>query len=164
MSYTPSFRFASLLLVASLAACSSSKKKEDPAPTPGMSWSVDGAAATTTSLQSQKVGTTLTVSGTLIGSAQSTFVSLEIPNALGTYTFSPTSAASAAYSTEDRGNGRIVYYAGATGAGTVTGGGTIVVTSLTATAIVGTFTFTGINANTGAAKTLTNGAFNVGLM
>ncbi|HEX8327838.1 MAG TPA: hypothetical protein VF629_09880 [Hymenobacter sp.] len=65
------------------------------------------------------------------------------------------------YSTSAGGN--TAYFAGAKGIGNVKGGGTIVITSPTTTEIAGTFTFTGINPNTGAAKTLTNGAFNVGL-
>ena len=58
----------------------------------------------------------------------------------------------------------MAYYAGTNpGAGTVTGAGTIVVTALTATNVTGTFTFTGINANSGDSKSITNGTFNVGL-
>jgi hypothetical protein len=45
----------------------------------------------------------------------------------------------------------------------VTGAGTIVVTALTATNVTGTFTFTGINANSGASKSITNGSSNVSL-
>ncbi|HEX8327839.1 MAG TPA: hypothetical protein VF629_09885 [Hymenobacter sp.] len=88
------FRLISTLVLASLGACSSSSKKEDPAPTRAMSWTVDGAAVTTTSLQSEKTGTTITVAGTASGgNTGSGFVFLEIPNAVGTYTFSPTSEA-----------------------------------------------------------------------
>ena len=152
----------SLLVLTTLAACSSSKK-DDPTPTPaGMSWTVDGGTVSTTTLQSQKGSATISVAGTLTNGSSVSYLGLEIPNAVGTYTFGPTSAAAATYST-NTGSTAAVYYAGATGSGTVTGGGTIVVTALSATNVKGTFTFTGINANTGASKSLTNGTFSVGL-
>lgn len=160
-----SFRAAATVLaLTALAACSSSKK-DDPTPTTplGMSWTVDGAAVNTTTVQSQKGGSTITIAGTTT-SASPAFLSLEIPNAVGMYTFSPTSAAAATYSI----NGVTLansFYAGATpgsGGATVTGAGTIVVTTLTATNVTGTFTFTGIS-STGFPKSITNGTFNVGL-
>ena len=151
-----------LLLFTILAACSSSKT-DDPKPAPaGMSWTVDGAVISTTNLQSQKSGTEFSVAGTLTNGASVAYLGLEIPNAVGTYTFGPLSAASATYSTNTGGT-VAVYYAGASGSGTFTGAGTIVVTALTATNATGTFTFTGINPNTGASKSISNGSFNVGL-
>ncbi|MBJ6111426.1 hypothetical protein JAO73_20565 [Hymenobacter sp. BT523] len=154
-------RAALLVALTSLAACSSSKK-DDPAaaPTREMSWTADGATLKTTTLQSQKFSNTLSVAGTVPGSA--TFLSLEFPNAVGTYTFGPNSNATAAY-TASSGGTVGVYFAGATGSGTVTGAGTIVVTALSATEVTGTFTFTGINPNTGASKSVSNGKFSVGL-
>ncbi len=150
-----------LLVLTTLAACSSSKK-DDPTPNPaGMSWTVDGTAVSTTTLQSQKGSTTISVAGTEIGN-NTLFLALEIPNAVGTYPFGPTSAAAATYST-NTGSTPAAYYAGATGSGTVTGAGTILVTALTTNNITGTFTFTGINANTGASKSISSGTFNVGL-
>lgn len=149
------------LSVLALAACSS--KKDDPAaqPTPGMSWTVDGATVKTTNLQTQKNGTTLSVAGTQdLSSASAAYVSLEIPTAVGTYTFSPTATASAVYSA---GSPRMVYYAGSNSGNTVIGAGTIVVTALSSTNITGTFTFTGIESTTGASKSITSGTFNVGL-
>jgi hypothetical protein len=144
-----------------LAACSS--KKDDPAvqPTPGMSWTVDGATVKTTNLQSQKNGATLSVAGTQdLSNTSAGYIALEIPTAMGTYTFSPTATASAVYSASSP---RMVYYAGASSGNTVTGAGTIVVTALSSTNITGTFTFTGIESTTGASKSITNGTFNVGL-
>lgn len=155
-------RRLALLFLAALAACSSDKADPTPEPARGLSWTVDGVAASTTTVQSQKSSATFSVSGTVNpGNLSSSYVSLEIPNAVGTYVFGPSSAGSAVYSTSA--GARAVYYAGATGAGTVTGGGTIVVTALSAAAATGTFTFTGINPNTGAAKSISNGTFNVGL-
>ncbi|MCI1186822.1 DUF6252 family protein [Hymenobacter sp. DH14] len=161
----PLRRSAALLLLTTLGACSSSKK-DDPTATPakGMSWTVDGTTQTTTTLQSQKFQSSISVAGTIPASANPTYLSLEFPNAVGTYTFSPTAAASATYvANAGTSSPSTAYYAGATGSGTVTGAGTIVVTALTATSVQGTFTFTGINANTGNAKSITNGTFNVGL-
>lgn len=156
-------RAAALLLLTGLAACSSSKKDAPtPAPAPGISWTVDGTTQATTTLQSQQFQATISVAGTVPGGTSPTYLSLEFPNAVGTYAFSPTAAASATYATSSGGT-NTAYYAGATGTGTVTGAGTIVVTARTATNVQGTFTFTGINANTGAAKSITNGTFNVGL-
>jgi Family of unknown function (DUF6252) len=119
-------------------------------------------AVSTTTLQSQKGSTTISVAGTLTNGSAVSYLGLEIPNAVGIYPFGTTSAAAATYST-NTGNTAAVYYAGATGSGTVTGAGTIVVTALTTNNITGTFTFTGINANTGASKSISSGTFNVGL-
>ena len=127
-----------------------------------MSWTSDDSALTTTTLQSQKFSTTLSVAGTIPASANPTYLSLEFSNAVGTYTFNPSLAASASYTVG--GSSPMAYYAGANpGAGTVMGAGTIVVTALTATYATGTFTFTSINANSGNSKSITNGTFNVGL-
>ena len=151
-------RTATLLLLTGFMACSSNKK-DDPTPTTGMSWTTDGTTQTTTTLQSQLFQASISVAGTVPGGNNPPYLSLEFPNAVGTYTFSPTAAASATYVASTG----VAYFAGATGSGTVTGAGTIVVTSLTAANVRGTFTFTGINANTGAAKSISNGTFNVGL-
>ena len=152
-----------LSLLIGLAACSSGQKS-DPKPTTatGMSWTADGTNQTTMTLQSQKFSSSIYVAGTVPASSNPPYLSLEFPNAVGTYTFSPTAAASATY-VASTGGTSAAYFAGATGSGTVTGAGTIVVTALTATNVQGTFTFTGINANTGASKSVTNGTFNVGL-
>ncbi len=158
-------RAAALLLFTALTACSSSKKDDpNPAPAKGMSWTADGTAQTTTTLQSQKFPSYISVSGTVPAGSNPTYLALEFPNAVGTYTLSPTVAASATYVTSNGPSGTSAgYFAGATSNGTVTGAGTIVVTALTATNVQGTFTFTGINAATGSAKSVSNGTFNVGL-
>ena len=156
-------RAAALLLFTTLAACSSGKKDDpDPAPAKGMSWTADGTAQTTTTLQSQKFQSSISVAGTVPGGTNPTYLALEFPNAVGTYTFGPAVAATATYVTSVGGTST-AYYAGATGSGTVAGAGTIVVTALTATTVQGTFTFTGISAATGSAKSVSNGTFNVGL-
>lgn len=160
-------RIAALLALASLAACSSKKEELAPAePAHRMSWTVDGAAVSTTSLQSQKNGSTISLIGTLNpGSTTSANVMmLEFPSVVGTYALGPNSAASfAAYSTS-LGSTPTVYYTGINpNASSMVGTGTIVVTALTATTVTGTFAFTGINTAATASKTITNGTFNVGL-
>ena len=158
-------RAAALLLFTALTACSSGKKDDpDPAPAKGMSWTADGTAQTTTTLQSQKFQSSISVAGTVPGGTSPLYLSLEFPNAVGTYTFGPAVAATATYTTSNSPNGMsATYFAGATGSGTVMGAGTIVVTAITATNVQGTFTFTGINGATGSAKSVSNGTFNVGL-
>ncbi|SFP68300.1 DUF6252 family protein [Hymenobacter arizonensis] len=155
---------AGLALAAQVACSSDNKTNPTPDPAPGLSWTVDGAAVTTTTLQSQNTSATLSISGTLNPAGPVTsYVSLEMPRAVGTYTFSNTTSSSAFYSTSGPGT-QMVYYAGANyGAGTVSGSGTIVVATLTATRVTGTFAFTGINTATGASKQITSGQFSVGL-
>ncbi|WP_139255192.1 DUF6252 family protein [Hymenobacter psychrophilus] len=153
-----------LLALSFLGACSS--ENEDPTPpplAPGMSWTVDGGLMTTTTLQAQRSGNNLSIAGTVNPNGPtSSFLMLSMPAAVGTYTFSLTTDASGTYSTRTN-SGTEVYYAGATGLGTVTGTGSIVVTALTATSTSGTFAFTAINPATGTAKSITSGKFTVGL-
>lgn len=153
-----------------LAACSSSKK-DDPTPPPpaGMSWTVDGMAMSAATTQVQKNSSTLYISGTASSGIETSLVSLEMPMAVGTYPFDPTLTASSYYRTSTSGpNGNTIqiYVAGdpsATTPGTITGSGTIAVTSLSATNVSGTFTFTAINPRGGLSKAVTNGAFNLSL-
>ncbi|MFC6225722.1 DUF6252 family protein [Hymenobacter artigasi] len=162
---TLSYRAATVVALASVSACSSSSAPgADPTPARGLAWTVDGAAMSTTTVQSQTGSNTVSVAGTVTNGSTSNYLSLEMPNAVGTYTFSSTARASATYSTNS-GTTNAVYYAGAlpssSGQNTI-GAGTIVVTALTATNVTGTFTFTGIGP-AGASKSITNGTFNVGL-
>lgn len=153
-------------VLAGMAACSSKKEDVQPPTSPvGMRWTADGAVLSTTSVQSQK-GSVLSVAGTVGSAATSTYLALQIPNAVGTYTFgtTPASAASASYSVST-GAGPTVYYAGplpTTSGFNSLGSGTIVVTTLTATNVQGTFVFTGESIS-GASKAVSNGTFNVGL-
>ena len=124
-----------------------------------MNWTVDGTAVATTTFQSLRLPLGSISVG---GSGPSSYLQLIFPDAVGTYLFSPTAAGSATYSAIV-GSMNATYYAGASGVGTLTGAGTIVVTTLTATRVAGTFTFTGISANSGTAKSITNGTFDVSL-
>jgi hypothetical protein len=158
----PSFRAATTILGLTILVGCSSKKEDAPPTTPvGMSWTVDGGTVSTTTVDSDNRPASISVTGIVPASASLASLSLGFPNAVGTYTIDPTASASANYNVAV-GNAAGSYYAGASVSGTVTGAGTIVVTALTATTVTGTFTFTGIGP-AGAAKTITNGTFNVGL-
>ncbi|RZL16126.1 MAG: hypothetical protein EOO62_02175 [Hymenobacter sp.] len=151
--YLRSFRLAATVLAfTSLAACS---KKDDATPTPtateGMSWTIDGSNVTATTAVAQSSGTDVTLAGST-GSTGGVF--LDMPKTAGTYTLSSTSAASASYVvTPSQGSSQ--FYDATSGS--------IVVSTVTATAISGTFTFTGKLSGSTATKTLTNGKFNVKL-
>lgn len=153
-----------LLFLLFLGACSSKTEElAPPTPVAGMSWTVDGGAITTTTLQGQRSGNEISIAGTVNPNGPATsYLMLSMPAAVGTYTFNLATTASGTYSTRTS-SGTEAYYAGATGLGTVTGTGSIVVTVLTATSTSGTFAFTGVNSATGTSKSITSGKFTVGL-
>jgi hypothetical protein len=148
-----SFRLAATVLAfTSLAACS---KKDDATPTPaateGMSWTLDSSTVTASTAVSQTTGTEVMLAGST-GSTGGIF--LNMPKTVGTYPLSSTSAASASYVlTPTQGSSQ--FYDATSGS--------IVVSTVTATAITGTFTFTGTPSDGTTTKTLTNGKFNVKL-
>ena len=146
-----SFRIAATVLAfTSLAACSKDKD-ETPAPADakGMSWTVDGSNVTALSTQSTAAGTDV-----LLGGATATGgIFLSLPKTAGTYALSSTSDASAIY----------VVSSGQSSQTYDSTSGSIVVSSVSATNITGTFTFTGTLMGGTATKTLTNGKFNVEL-
>ena len=146
-----SFRLAATVLAfTSLAACS---KKEDATPTPtateGMSWTVDNNNVTTKTATAQVSGSEVTLTGAT-GSTGGIF--LDVPKTVGTYTLSSTSTASASYVVTPA-QGSSQFYEATSGS--------IVVSTITATAITGTFTFTGALSGGTGTKTLTNGKFNI---
>jgi hypothetical protein len=146
-----SFRLAATVLAfTSLAACS---KKDDASPTPtateGISWTVDNNNVTAATAVAQVSGSDVTLTG---GTSSSGGVFLDVPKTVGTYTLSSTSAASASYVVTPA-QGSSQFYDATSGS--------IVVSTVTATAITGTFTFTGALSGGTATKTLTNGKFNV---
>lgn len=151
--YLRSLRFATTILAfTALAACS---KKDDATPTPtateGMSWTLDGNNVTASTAIAQTSGSDVTLAGAT-GSTGGVF--LDVPKTVGTYTLTSTSTASASYvATPTQGSSQ--FYEATTGS--------IVVSTVTATAITGTFTFTGTLSSGTATKTLTNGKFNVKL-
>ena len=151
-----SFRVATTVLaLTSLAACS---KKDNVTPTPaanpeGMSWTVDGNNVTAVTAVSQAMGTTLTVVGSTGSTGAASTVSLDIPKTAGTYTLTSTSTYGASYAVTPASGSSQFYDSTA---------GSIVVSSVTATNIVGTFTFTGATSG-GTTKSISNGKFNVKL-
>ncbi|TGE24202.1 hypothetical protein E5K00_03025 [Hymenobacter aquaticus] len=163
MTYPFLARATTALLLVATAACSSSDDEPTPAPaTPGISWTVDNANLTSSSMQIQTAPDSYQVGAYYnLGGVNSNYISLTIPKTVGTYTFSPTATAGALYSVLTNNVATAVYYAGAnpSGNGTVIGAGTIVVTEATTSQVAGTFTFTGIDRDTGNAKSLSNGKF-----
>jgi hypothetical protein len=151
-----SFRCAATVLLALtfLAACSKDDADPDTS-TPGISWTVDGTNVTaytidkvvsTTSIRLNAVAGTVSGSGSLI---------LIAPKKAGTYILSPTSASTEAHA----------FYSASTST-TATpyeaSAGSIVITTLTATNVTGTFTFTGDEMQGGSTrKVITNGKFNI---
>lgn len=165
-----------LPLLALLASCSNTKN-EDPAPAPvpkhAVGWMVDGSTVTTESWVSGSGGNqSWKVPGAAVvhvegrnpdhtGSIGS--VMLEVPPAVGTYAFGPTTASWATYSVGGVLSGT-KYYAGTVPGyknGAALGAGTITVTEYTATYVKGTFDFTAVDPATGATKTVAGGKFYV---
>ena len=151
------FRFvAALATLTSLAACS----KDDPKPAAnpmGMSWTVDGNNVTATTTNKDASGTEILIAGIAGTQTNSSAILLNVPKVVGTYTITSGSDTGAAYQT----------IMGTTDATYNAESGTITVTSLTATNIAGTFTFTGEGEDssgaTKPAKTISNGKFNIAL-
>lgn len=149
-----SFRLAATVLAfTSLAACS---KKDDASPTPtateGMSWTVDNTNVTAATAVAQVSGSDVTLIGGTGSTGATTGIFLDVPKTVGTYTLSSTSAASVSYVVTPA-QGSSQFYDATSGS--------IVVSTVSATAITGTFTFTGTLSGGTGTKTLTNGKFNV---
>jgi hypothetical protein len=152
------------LVAGGLAACSHSATSPDAPPIPKkfVSWSVSGTEVITgnylagTGSTGQLPDRTVRVGGRVFrGGHLIADVELEVPPAIGTYTFGPNSAAWATYETAGS-----LYEAGTVpGGSTAPGSGTVVVTDVSDRHIAGTFTFTGIERTSGTAKTVTNGRF-----
>lgn len=149
-----------VLALTTLAACS---KKGDatpatPATTPaGVSWTVDGNNVTAANIQKTSTGNNFEFAGTLTTSTtNSSGVDITVPKAVGTYAIpgSGATAIQALYLLVTPATSPAVYYANS---------GSVTVTSVSATNIVGTFTFTGTDTFTGTtlSKTITNGKFNI---
>ena len=155
-------RLVTLLLLASLFACS--KKVEAPVvpPTPlGMKWSLDGVGVEATNVYTRVSGTFPSASlegyDALTGSTLR--FSLPLPFATGTYEIVhgiPTaSQTDAVYDERATGTGLGPHYLGRTG--------TLVVTRVTNSTVEGTFTLTAecavVSCIQGSTKSITNGSF-----
>jgi len=145
---------ALLALTTLLAACSDDSDPNPP-PTEGMSWTVGGSAVAANSYQPNVSGTDITLTGSSISSTAFSSVTLTLPLQTGTYNLATVGT-----------DIKAVYVAGT---GTTSGtayyatSGTATVTSVSATKFVGTFSFSGADANGGATKSISNGKFNVTL-
>ncbi|MDO7848000.1 DUF6252 family protein [Hymenobacter sp. M29] len=142
-------RVAAVLALSFFVACSS--KRDDPAPVPvafsGMAWKVDYVKTKALSARVQPSGNYLTISG--VGSVGTSSMLLYVPNAVGTYALDGTSPAYASYSAA----------ASNTQVFSCTSG-TIVVSSISATNVTGSFAFKSAN-YTGDSRDVTEGVFNV---
>lgn len=151
---------ATVLALTSLAACSS--KKDDPAAAPattpaGVTWTVDGNNVTATNIQKGPSGSNFEFAGSYTtSSTNSSGVDITLPKVVGTYAVpgTGTNAIIAAYVAITPTTTPAIYL------GT---SGTVTVTSVTATNIIGTFSFTGTSTfgGTSTTKSITNGQFNV---
>lgn len=129
-----------------------------------MSWTINGTAMTAQSTRSVTQASYLPsgyieVVGSYTNQTASNGVDLIMPKAVGTY----------AFTTIDPDGTRAAYVVASMSGGNSSGmfgdTGTITVTSVTATEIVGTFNFAGEATGTGPAvqQTITNGKFNITL-
>ena len=160
MTYFRRMRKAFFLLFVAATACSrqADPVPVPPAPTHTVGWRVDGQDVMTDHYVSLSAlpGSTLVVYGR--DYANGSEVQLEMPGAVGTYTFGAGSPAWATYATR----AGTKYAAGAApGASGATGPGTVVLTALANGVAVGTFAFTGIDPVTKAVKSVTTGTFRV---
>ena len=153
-------KHAFLFLCLGTTACA---RQADPVPKPpahAVGWRVDGQDVATGAYVSFSTtpGSTLTVYGRADATGGGGEVQLEVPAAVGTYTFGAGAPAWATYAAP----GGLKYGAGAVpGASGPTGPGSVVLTSVSGGVAVGTFTFTGIEPVSQAVKNVTNGTFRV---
>lgn len=150
-------------VVLGLAGCSKATPEPAPKPTPyTVSWTAEAGEITTqsylTGTGSGRPAVTVRVGGRVYSSGTiTTDIQMEVPPAVGTYTFGPSSPAWATYQA-----GSPKYYAGvAPGIAAAVGSGSITVTEFTGHSISGTFSFTAVDPNSGATKTISNGKFYV---
>ena len=151
-------RAAVLASMVLLGACS--KKSDDPGTTPtattyATTWTADSKNYTATVSTGAVNNNTLIIGATqAVSSSESYQVTLNVPAATGTYTIGSASTATVGYATTVAGTSTGYIAASGFGSGTVT------VTTLSSTEIIGTFTFTGMATNAaGATKAVTNGKF-----
>ena len=159
------FHYASVVLAFGscwLAGCTCLPADEEMQPRKFVSWTVDGQPATTYTFLTGAGGTgqlpaaTVRVIGRIYSQGRITAdVRLEVPLAVGEYSFGPTSPAWASYEADGT-----TYYAGtAPGATEALGLGIIVVTEASDHHVAGTFTFMGVARLNGATKAITEGQF-----
>jgi hypothetical protein len=166
LSLTPSAFLRPLALAAlvALGACSSDKK-DDPTPTNpstnptnGFSWTADGTNYTSTTAIKSLAGGGMALLGQYKASNGDTYtINLNVPATPGTYPLGSNSPLNIASYDHTIGGTTTSYVAVGT-----SGTGSVVVTSVTAAEIVGTFSFTGETMTTPkTSKAVTNGKFNL---
>jgi hypothetical protein len=162
-----------LIVAATVSSCGGSDEEEAPVvaiPATGsyINATADGAPFTTVVLGQSTAnafstgtgaGRLITVAGSTVDLANPTnsktiLVSLLGINATGTYTVNQNSDSVLAYSV-GTGSSMVAYSTGECSGAT----GTITVTSISATKVEGTFTFTGKNDGCGTSKSVTAGSF-----
>jgi hypothetical protein len=161
----PAFlRPLALAALVALGACSSDKK-DDPAPTNpstnptnGFSWTADGTNYTSTTAVKSVAGGGMALLGQYKASNNDTYnVSINVSAMPGTYTIGGGSNDALLSYDHTIGGTSTSYVASGT-----SGSGTVTVTSVTASEIVGTFSFTGETMTMPkTSKTITNGKFNL---
>ncbi|RZK14708.1 MAG: hypothetical protein EOO56_24370 [Hymenobacter sp.] len=162
-SFTPPL-FRHLLVPISLVvlgACA--QKKDDATPvvaTTGFSWTADNTNYTSTTATATIQGNNINLDGTMISGGDTNGITLSVPAAVGTYNTAGASTAvnySMFYAIMS--NNTPTLYMASNG-GNI-GSGTVTITTLSATTVVGTFSFTGQTISGPATKTVTNGKFSV---
>lgn len=157
-----SLRAAALASMVVLGACS--KKSEDtptPTATYATTWTADGTNYTANNSTVMVNNNLLSIVAQQGTSASTTYsISMMVPAAAGTYSVNANSSSIAGYS-KTVNNATTTY-----GAGSAYGGsGTIVVTTYSATEVIGTFSLNMLNASTGGTSsngvTITNGKFSI---
>ena len=152
---TNSLALASLLL---LGACS--KKSDDPTSTPAATtyattWTADGKNYTATTSNGAVTNNMLIIgAGQVVSSSESYSLTLSVPASVGTAVIGTSGPYSAGYGTIIGGTTTSYIAASSLGSGTVT------VTTLSSTEIIGTFSFTAVSTTKATStKTVSNGKF-----
>ncbi|MDO7875619.1 hypothetical protein Q5H93_12820 [Hymenobacter sp. ASUV-10] len=161
-------RLPALGLLLTLAACSSDKK-DDPAPatpaTPaaGLRWTEGGTTYTATQPLFYVVATTnmVSISGSHTASGVTRSIGINVPQAVGTYSLNAPASGTAInmgmYTVV--GNGTTGIYAAS---GPSQGSGTVTITSISPTSVVGTFSLRADDRGTPVtSKTISEGQFNL---
>lgn len=162
-------RLPALGLLLTLAACSSDDQKDDPTPTTpatpaaGLRWTEGGTTYTATQPLFYLVATTsmVSISGSHTASGLTRSIGINVPQAVGTYSLSaPASGTTINLGMYTiAGNGTSGIYAAS---GPSQGSGTVTITSISPTSVVGTFSFRAEDRGTPVtSKTITEGQFNL---
>lgn len=139
-------------------ACKKHNEEPTPAVTTGFSWTADNINYTSTSAAVTDDGFMMTLAGTYTATGGSNVIRLSVPLATGTYNTAATTYSAYYYMA-------YLIYTGSTSSAYVasnaagTAAGTVTVTTLSATDVAGTFSFTGEVISGTATKTVTNGRF-----